>query len=198
MHSQNKFLESNIECMNIVRGMNKRNDRFASSNAIPNHAEFKPTANATNAGSNSQANSSQRCNKKCSNNTKGQPGFQATVWGPGMWFFLHTISMNFPLKPTENDKNSYEQFLRSLGDVLPCSYCSQHYKDHVTKNFDAKKVLKSRDTLSRWMYEFHQIVNQRLNKGSNLSYEDAMELYSRFSSEQPKHLTTLVIEPDRS
>ena len=23
------------------------------------------------------------------------------VWGPGMWFYLHTMSFNYPLNPTE-------------------------------------------------------------------------------------------------
>lgn len=198
MHTQNKFLESNIECMNIIRGMNKNTTMFASSSTVSSHAEFNRSTSANANNTNLNTKSSQRCNKKCSNNTKGQPGFQAAVWGPGMWFFLHTISLNFPLHPTEADKKSYEQFLCSLGDVLPCSFCSQHYKDHLASDFDAKKVLKSRETLSEWLYKFHEKVNKRLHKKETIKYKDAMEIYKRFASDESKHKTTLVIEPDIS
>ena len=31
-------------------------------------------------------------------------------WGPGGWVFLHTITFNYPLKPTLADKENYRNF----------------------------------------------------------------------------------------
>ena len=32
-------------------------------------------------------------------------GMLTSVWGPVFWFFLHTMSFNYPVKPTEENKN---------------------------------------------------------------------------------------------
>ena len=37
------------------------------------------------------------------------------IWGPHLWFSLHTISFNYPLKPTENDK--YNQQLQIISPI---------------------------------------------------------------------------------
>ena len=35
-----------------------------------------------------------------------------------------------------------------------------------------KKVFKNRDSLSRWVYGLHEVINKMLGKKSGLSYED--------------------------
>ena len=32
-------------------------------------------------------------------------GMLTTVWGPGMWHYLHTMSFNYPVEPSKQDKN---------------------------------------------------------------------------------------------
>ena len=49
------------------------------------------------------------------------------VWGPMMWGFLHTISFNYKVHPTEEDKDNYRSFIYSLKHVLPCRYCRENY-----------------------------------------------------------------------
>ena len=34
-------------------------------------------------------------------------GMLTTVWGPPLWHFLHTMSFNFTVKPTKEDKINY-------------------------------------------------------------------------------------------
>ena len=38
-------------------------------------------------------------------------GMLTRVWGPSMWHILHTISFNYPLKPTHQDKINYRKFI---------------------------------------------------------------------------------------
>ena len=36
------------------------------------------------------------------------------VWGPSLWHFLHTMSFNYPVKPSCEDKLLYMKFVKSL------------------------------------------------------------------------------------
>ena len=33
------------------------------------------------------------------------------TWGPSAWIFLHTITFNYPINPTENDKYIYNKVI---------------------------------------------------------------------------------------
>lgn len=37
---------------------------------------------------------------------ESKDGMLTSVWGPSMWHFLHTMSFNYPLKPTKQDKDN--------------------------------------------------------------------------------------------
>ena len=117
-------------------------------------------------------------------------GMLTTVWGAPMWHYLHTMSFNYPVKPTLQDKKHYRDFIYSLRYVLPCKYC----RINLTNNFKKKPLLlchmENRATFSRYIYELHELVNKMLNKKSNLSYCDVRERYEHFRSrcteEKPK------------
>ena len=109
-------------------------------------------------------------------------GMLTTVWGPPMWHFLHTMSFNYPVKPTPEDKNHYKDFIYNLRYVLPCKYC----RINLTSNLKQKPLqmchMESRETFSRYIYELHELVNKMLKKQSNLSYCDVRERYEHFRS----------------
>ena len=46
-------------------------------------------------------------------------GMLTTVWGPSMWHYLHTMSFNYPVKPTSNDKKNYMKSILNMQNVLP-------------------------------------------------------------------------------
>ena len=107
-------------------------------------------------------------------------GFLTTVWGPPMWHYLHTMSFNYPVKPTAEDKRNYRSFILSLQNVLPCKYCRDNLKTNF-KNHPLRAChLANRDAFSRYVYELHEIVNKLLGKTSGLSYCDVRERYEHF------------------
>jgi len=55
-------------------------------------------------------------------------GMLTTVWGPSLWHSLHTMSFNYPVKPSNQDKKSYRNFILNLENVLPCKYCRMNLK----------------------------------------------------------------------
>lgn len=107
-------------------------------------------------------------------------GFLTTVWGPPMWHFLHTMSFNYPVHPTEADKRNYGAFIKGLQHVLPCKYCRINLKTNF-KNHPLRAChLANRDAFSKYVYELHEVVNKLLGKTSGLSYCDVRERYEHF------------------
>jgi hypothetical protein len=120
-------------------------------------------------------------------------GMLTNVWGPAMWHYLHTMSFNYPVNPTHQDKVHYKDFVYNLQYVLPCKYCRMN----LTNNFKKKPLqmcdMKNRETFSKYIYELHETINKMLNKKSNLTYCDVRERYEHFRSrctdEKPKVFT---------
>ena len=42
------------------------------------------------------------------------------IWGPHAWIFLHSVTLEYPDNPTDEDKQNMINFIDSLGNVLPC------------------------------------------------------------------------------
>jgi len=121
---------------------------------------------------------------------KSGDGMLTSVWGPPMWHYLHTMSFNYPVNPTPENKKHYKDFIINLQYVLPCKYC----RINLTNNFKKKPLqmchMENRDTFSRYIYDLHEIVNKMLHKKSQLSYCEVRERYEHFRSrcteEKPK------------
>ena len=109
-------------------------------------------------------------------------GFLTTVWGPMMWSYLHTMSFNYPVNPTKEDKIHYKEFIINLQYVLPCKFC----RINLTKNFKkmplTMKDMENRDTFSRYVYNLHETVNKMLKKKSGLTYNEVRDRYENFRS----------------
>ena len=107
-------------------------------------------------------------------------GMLTSVWGPAAWHLLHTISFNYPINPTEENKKYYKEFVESLTNVLPCKYCRMNLENNLKAHPIKPCHMKNRDTFSRYIYNLHEIVNKMLGKTSGLSYCDVRERYEHF------------------
>jgi hypothetical protein len=117
-------------------------------------------------------------------------GFLTSVWGPAVWHTLHTISFNYPVSPSIEQKKYYRNFVISLQNVLPCGACRKNLKTNFKHLPLTMNVMESRDTFSRYIYNLHELINRMLKKKSNLTYCDVRERYEHFRSrcvdEKPK------------
>ena len=111
---------------------------------------------------------------------KSKDGMLTSVWGPSLWHYLHTMSFNYPIKPTEYDKKYYKQFIMSLKYVLPCKYCRMNLRKNLKAVPLTDTALKTRGNFSRWMYDLHEHINTMLKKKSGLSYDEVRERYEHF------------------
>lgn len=107
-------------------------------------------------------------------------GMLTAVWGPPMWHTLHTISFNYPIKPTKDQKEHYYQYFKTLEHILPCRYCRENYKENLKKLKFGKKYFKDRDALSRFVYTLHEMVNKNLGKSSGLTFNQVRDRYEHF------------------
>ena len=107
-------------------------------------------------------------------------GMLTTVWGPPMWHYLHTMSFNYPVNPTKEDKHNYRAFVLNLRYVLPCKYCRMNLKTNLRQMPLTMTHMKDRESFSRYIYELHELVNRMLKKSSGLSYCDVRERYEHF------------------
>ena len=109
-------------------------------------------------------------------------GMLTTVWGPSLWHTLHTISFNYPVEPTHRDKQNYRNFVLNLKYVIPCGKCRKNLHKNFKKLPLKMKYMDSRDSFSRYIYRFHELINTMLNKTSGLTYEAVQERYEHFRS----------------
>ena len=123
-------------------------------------------------------------------------GMLTAVWGPTLWHSLHTISFNYPVKPTKEDKDNYYNYFKAIQFVLPCRYCRDNYKDNLKKLKFGKKYFKDRETLSKFVYTLHEMVNKNLGKESGLTYAQVRDRYEHFrarclNDDKPKKETKI-------
>ena len=96
-------------------------------------------------------------------------------WGNAMWYFIHTFS--YKLKDEYSDKaNEIMKLYYNLCINTPCPYCSDDAKKTLN-NLNMNKITKKED-LIKVMFEFHNMVNKRLNK-PQFTIEEMNEKYKR-------------------
>ena len=132
-------------------------------------------------------------------------GMLTTVWGPTLWHSLHTMSFNYPVHPTKEQKQQFKTFIFSLRHVLPCGACRKNLVSNLEKVPLTAYALTNRNTFSRWLYRLHEQVNDMTGKDKNtrLTYEEVRDRYENFRARcslsgdtkaKPKQKTTTKIE----
>ncbi|XGW25162.1 hypothetical protein V3C99_006515 [Haemonchus contortus] len=81
--------------------------------------------------------------------------------GRSTWNLLHTMSVYYPEKPTDEQKQTVSTFMDSLAKTYPCDYCARDLRRSL-KNDPPK--LGSRTEFAMWMCQLHNKVNKRTGK----------------------------------
>ena len=97
------------------------------------------------------------------------------IWGPHLWFSLHTMSFVYPLTPSNEDKNNYKRFFLSLENVIPCAVCKKNYIRHL-KEHPIDNYLNNRKDLVYWVIDMHNLVNGEIGK-KIFSYDTVLKKY---------------------
>lgn len=115
-------------------------------------------------------------------------GMMVSMWGPPGWKFLHSVAHGFPESPSEYDElhgnpvgsteANYRSFFTLVGSTLPCGLCRESYVRFVDEN---PVRTTSREDLTRWLWEIHNKVNEKLDHTYKSSdFESVTKSYEFF------------------
>ena len=100
------------------------------------------------------------------------------VWGPAFWFSLHNGALRYPIQASPTWKERMKHFILGIPVMVPCEKCSDHATAHLESNYyRMDEIVSSRNNLFEFFWEFHNFVNERLNK-PKMSLDNAYKMYS--------------------
>lgn len=100
------------------------------------------------------------------------------VWGPAFWFSLHNGALRYPIQASPTWKERMKHFILGIPVMVPCEKCSDHATAHLEANYyRMDEIVSSRSKLFEFFWEFHNFVNERLNK-PKMTLDDAYKMYS--------------------
>ena len=112
--------------------------------------------------------------------------FRFDDWGKSYWKVAHAVTFLYSDEPSEEEKGRMIRFFQLFPFLLPCSICGLHFVNTLSHKKPLNDdVLASRDTLSRWLVEVHNLVNERVGK-SQVDYESVRRFYMEDSSLDPR------------
>ena len=103
--------------------------------------------------------------------------YDSRVWGPQVWFFLHTIAMTYPLHANAVTKRKYYDFIHNLPLFLPNEEMGNHFSRLLDK-YPVTPYLGKRESFVRWTVFIHNKVNVELGK-PEMELADAIAAYER-------------------
>lgn len=99
------------------------------------------------------------------------------VFGPPVWFTLHTGAAHLPENLSPVSLTRIKAFIDGIPDMLvACEVCSEHARGYIEKNKGRINSFKTGSDIFNFYVDFHNDVNKRLNKRL-FSYEEARALY---------------------
>lgn len=104
------------------------------------------------------------------------------VWGPRGWFFLDSVCMAYPDRPSAQEAARMQQFFAALPHVLPCPACREHFLANLRED-PVEPALASRDALVAWILRMHNRVRTK-NGQAPITLAEFYQYYSQEYSEQ--------------
>lgn len=106
----------------------------------------------------------------------------SSIWGPHMWFFLHTSALNYPIYPNEVTKKKYYDFFQNLHLFIPVESIGSYFSQ-LLDEYPISPYLDNRESLTRWVWFIHNKINEKLEKPT-ISLNDFYEKY--YENYKPK------------
>jgi hypothetical protein len=94
------------------------------------------------------------------------------IWGPRLWKVLHRIgyyskySVSDALRKDANRELYW--LIQHLETIVPCPECRQHIESH------RKAYPIDESQIGKWIWEFHETVNERLGKPKGPEFSDIL------------------------
>ncbi|KAG1781990.1 ERV/ALR sulfhydryl oxidase domain-containing protein [Suillus placidus] len=83
--------------------------------------------------------------------------------GRATWKLLHTMTLRYPERPTQDERDALNSYLHLTSRLYPCGECASEFQE-LLKKFPPQTG--SRLAASLWLCSVHNKVNERLGKPS--------------------------------
>ena len=110
--------------------------------------------------------------------------YDPKIWGPHYWFFLHTISYNYPETPNATTKRKYYDLIQNMPLFIPNEELGNKFSKILDK-YPVSPYLDSRDSFSRWVHFIHNKINVSIGKKEK-SFISSLEKYK--NNYKPKQM----------
>jgi len=101
------------------------------------------------------------------------------VFGPHFWATIHLSALH------SKDLDLYKNFIHTLGPIIPCKQCSEHFIENL-------KSHPIHSDLFKWSVEMHNIVNRQTFK-REIEYDEAYEYWCMYDEPKPKVPVVLLV-----
>ena len=102
--------------------------------------------------------------------------FDATIWGPHYWFFLHTVAHSYPESPNTITKRKYYDLIHNMPLFIPEPPMGDRFAEMLDK-YPVTPYLDSRESFIRWVHFIHNKFNVMLGK-EEMSYLASLDDYA--------------------
>jgi len=89
-------------------------------------------------------------------------------WGPSGWCLLHLIAAN----PNHSNKKAIKEWMELLEFILPCKYCRASFHEYMHQQPLTLATVANREAFSKWLYDIHNRVNDKLRGQGLLTAEN--------------------------
>jgi hypothetical protein len=113
--------------------------------------------------------------------------FDANIWGPHYWFFLHTVAESYPIYPNDVTKRKYYDLIQNMPLFIPDSDIGDNFSRLIDK-YPVSPYLDNRDSFVRWVHFIHNKINIKLGK-EELSLPMSLEKYRAEYKPKPIYLS---------
>lgn len=106
------------------------------------------------------------------------------IWGPSLWFILHSLSMNSSSLRITNSNFYWNKLFMNLRHCIPCPQCKMHYNEYLTGNYkELYGILKNNNWigLQEWLWKFHNNVRGRKGQPIIFTIDDFRSTYTGVS-----------------
>ena len=117
--------------------------------------------------------------------------YDASIWGPKFWFFLHTLSFAYPEQVT-NDvlKKKYYEFIQNLPLFIPDQKIGVEF-EKILNEYPLSPYLDSRASFIKWVHYVHNKINEKLGK-QTLTLKECYDMYyNHYKPAQAKDVDTI-------
>jgi hypothetical protein len=101
--------------------------------------------------------------------------FDASIWGPHYWFFLHTVAESYPMSPNDVTKRKYYDLITNMPLFIPDAEIGDKFSKMIDR-YPVTPYLDNRDSFVRWTHFMHNKINVKLGK-EELSLPMSLEKY---------------------